>query len=454
MNKLPKKISINLGDKRLNKRYEKILEASLRQPSQSISSVFQNWHQLKAAYRFFDNPKVTEEKFIDQQYKQTVSHIKNLDDKEDILILQDTTHLNYEGHKKKKELFPTHSFVKRGLNVHPSIAVTTSRINLGLLQATIWTRDKEKKQMTNWEKKSRPIEEKKSYRWLQSFQVTQKVAQSNPKKTFFNICDREGDMYDLFLEAEKKRIENFYFIIRSSVNRKTVIHDRDLKETMETAPEIGQIAFEHKRGNKKRLVKQSIKVSKIPLDSPTRRTHLGKVTIWAVQAKEKNSPKGESPIEWLLLTNYPVKSLKDAKKILHYYTIRWDIEIFFKVLKSGCKVEEIRLETLARLKPCLAFYMLIASRIMFLLKVGKTYPHLPCDILFSSPEWKVAYLFIHRKKPPQKPPKLEEIILCIAQIGGYLNRKNDPPPGPKCMWMGIQQLHFMALGFEISRTEI
>jgi len=454
MNQLPKKIPVNLGDKRLNKRYEKIVEASLKQPSQSIPSIFQNWHQAKAAYRFFDNPKVTEKKLINHQYKQTISHIKNVEKEEDILVIQDTTHLNYEGHQNKKELFSTHSYVKKGLNIHPSIAVTSSRINLGLLQANIWTGEKEKKKMSSWERKSRPVEEKESYRWLQSFRMTQKIAQEIKEKTFFNISDREGDMYDLFLEATKENIENLFFIVRSSVNRVVREKEGKLREAINNSKEIGEIAFEHKSGNKKRLVKQEIKVKKIKLDSPKRRPHLDKVAVWAVQVEEKNPPKGESPIQWLILTDYPVKSLKDAKKILYYYTIRWDIEIFFKVLKSGCEVEEVRLETLDRLKPCLVFYMSIACRIMFLLKIGKTYPDLPCDVLFSSPEWKVVYIFIHHRKPPQEPPPIGEIILCIAQLGGYLNRKNDPPPGPKVMWIGIQKMHMMALGFELSENKI
>ena len=322
MNQLPKKIPVNLGDKRLNKRYEKIVEASLKQPSQSIPSIFQNRHQAKAVYRFFDNPKVTEKKLINHQYKQTISHIKNVEKEEDILVIQDTTHLNYEGHQNKKELFSTHSYVKKGLNIHPSIAVTSSRINLGLLQANIWTGEKEKKKMSSWERKSRPVEEKESYRWLQSFRMTQKIAQEIKEKTFFNISDREGDMYDLFLEATKENIENLFFIVRSSVNRVVREKEGKLREAINNSKEIGEIAFEHKSGNKKRLVKQEIKVKKIKLDSPKRRSHLDKVAVWAVQAEEKNPPKGESPIQWLILTDYPVKSLKDAKKILYYYTIR------------------------------------------------------------------------------------------------------------------------------------
>ena len=124
MDKLPKKISINLGDKRLNDRYKKMEAASFKQPSQSIPATFQNWHQAKAVYRFFDNPKVTHKKLIDHQYQQTKSHIQQLEKGEDILIIQDTTHLNYGGHQNKKELFSTHSYVKKGLKLHPSIALT------------------------------------------------------------------------------------------------------------------------------------------------------------------------------------------------------------------------------------------------------------------------------------------------------------------------------------------
>jgi len=80
---------------------------------------------------------------------------------------------------------------------------------------------------------------------------------------------------------------------------------------------------------------------------------------------------------------------------------------------------------------------------MFLLKIGRAYPNLPCDILFSFSEWKVVYIATHRKKPPEKPPSLSVIIIGIAILGGYLNRKNDPPPGPKVMWIGIQKMHTM-----------
>ena len=172
--------------------------------------------------------------------------------------------------------------------------------------------------------------------------------------------------------------------------------------------------------------------------------------LYLVHAKENHVPKGQVPIEWLLLTNKPIQSFEEAKQILIYYTLRWEIEIFFKVLKSGCKVEEIRLEKMDRLLPSLALYMAVSCRIMFLLKVDNLYPNISCELIFTHFEWKSVYMAINKQRVPEAPPPLREIIICIAKLGGYLNRTNDPPPGPKAMWIGIQKMHMLALGFELS----
>ena len=184
--------------------------------------------------------------------------------------------------------------------------------------------------------------------------------------------------------------------------------------------------------------------------APKSKTHLGEVKVWVIKAEEKNPPKGKKPISWTILTISPIKSAADAIKILEYYTARWNIEIFFKVLKSGCKVEKIRLEKLDRLLPCIAFYMSVAARIMFLSKIEKICADLSADVIFSPFEWKAVYMAIHRKKPPKDPLSLGEMITCIAQLGGYLNRKSDPPPGPKALWTGLEAMRMLALGLELS----
>jgi len=449
---LEQRETIDLGDKRLSDRYVQILEECSKRPSSSILGTFKSWAAIKGAYRFFDNKKVTSEKLLEHHYKTTRGRIKAVEGERDVLLIQDTSSLNYSNHRAKKELGKTSSYIDHGLLLHPTIAITPSRINLGLVEAEMWTRNTENETKDKHTLAMRPIEMKESSRWLRSFQIAEEVAQQCPEKQIFNIADREGDIYELFLKAQASTEKNAFFIIRSAQNRLVSLPERKLKETMKKAPIVGKITFQQKgKGEKNRLVTQIIRSKSIEFKSPIKKPGLDRVNIHVVLSQELNPPKGEKPIEWTILTNFPLKTLKDVQKILSYYTARWEIETYFKVLKSGCKIEEVGLAKLHRLKNCLATYMVVAWQVMFLLKLGREYPDLPCELIFSPLEWKTAYMAIHRIEPPKKPPKLGEIVICIACLGGYLNRKSDPPPGPKVMWIGIQQLYPIILGVQLGR---
>ena len=408
----------------------------------------------KSHLSFFSNPSIEPKTILDHEYTSTLNRIKNLKKTKEILLLQDTTHLNYNKHNSKKELNPTQKYVEKGLHLHPTIAITPDKINLGILQANIWTNKSDKQKVTTASSLKQTIEEKESFRWIASIQIAENVAKASKQKSIFNIADRAGDIYELFLRATQNHVNNLHFIIRARYNRYTnPQQSKKLKESIKKADVLGKITFQYKKkGHKHRLITQSVKAQKITLQSPINKPHLPPISLYAILATEQNPVNTASPIEWLLLTNYPVKSLQDAEKILNYYTKRWEIETFFRVLKSGCKIEEIRLETLQRLKISLIVYMVVACKIMFLLNLGRSYPDLACDTVFSEAEWKAVYLAINRTKPPGQPPRLGVIVIGIAQLGGYLNRRNDPPPGPKAMWIGIQKMRFLAEGIELANT--
>ena len=167
-----------------------------------------------------------------------------------------------------------------------------------------------------------------------------------------------------------------------------------------------------------------------------------------ILAVEDNPPAGEEPIRWYLLTSLPIDESEQIKTVIEYYRCRWEIEVFFRTLKAGCKVEELQLEELSRLLPCLALYMIVAWHILYVTMLGRTVPDLPCDVVFSEIEWHTAYSIANKKKPPKTPISLAELILIIAKFGGYLARKNDPPPGPKAMWVGMQTLMNYTIGFQ------
>ena len=162
---------------------------------------------------------------------------------------------------------------------------------------------------------------------------------------------------------------------------------------------------------------------------------------------EKNPPPGEDPVEWLLLTSLPINTFKKVCRVIEYYCCRWQIELYFKVLKSGCKVEDRQFEHADHYLPCLAVYMVIAWRVMYVMMLGRECPEMSCSEVFSEDEWKAVYVVVRQEPAPDQPPTLQEMIYIIARLGGHLGRKHDGPPGPKAMWIGMQRMSDLALAW-------
>ena len=172
------------------------------------------------------------------------------------------------------------------------------------------------------------------------------------------------------------------------------------------------------------------------------------VPVTVVLAREVNPPAGEEPIEWLLLTDLPATTLAEAERVLDGYAHRWLIEVYFRVLKSGCGVEKLQLETAARMGNALAVYQVVAWRVLYLTMLGRATPDVSCETVLAEAEWKAVYVVVGRKKVPTKPPSVGVLVRLIGMLGGHLGRKGDPPPGPKAMWVGLQQARTLALGWE------
>jgi hypothetical protein len=172
------------------------------------------------------------------------------------------------------------------------------------------------------------------------------------------------------------------------------------------------------------------------------------VPVNAVLVSEVNTPEGEEPVEWLLLTSLPVATFDEAYLVVRYYCCRWSIEIFFRVLKSGCKVEKSQLETADRLIPCVMIYMIVAWRTMMVTMLGRECPEMPCDVLFEEDEWRSVYTIVTKEPAPLQPPPLGEFVPMLASLGGYLGRKGDGPPGPQTVWIGLQRMTDFTLAWQ------
>jgi len=194
---------------------------------------------------------------------------------------------------------------------------------------------------------------------------------------------------------------------------------------------------------KARQVQQTIRAIPVTLNSPARAIKddgLPSVTMNAVHAKEENPPIGETAVEWLILTCLPISSFDLVSLILEWYVARWEIEIYFRVLKQGCAIEKLQLVDEKNFAVCLALYMIIAWRVLYVTMLGREYPSISCEAVFSKEEWQALFIVTKQQPPPNEAPPLSMMVLMLAGLGGFLGRKGDLQPGTKSIWIGLQRL--------------
>ncbi len=148
--------------------------------------------------------------------------------------------------------------------------------------------------------------------------------------------------------------------------------------------------------------------------------------------------------------NREAASFEPAAEIIDWYRARWEIELFFHVLKNACRVEALQLSTMERLERALALFMVVAWRIARLMRLGRTCPDLEAEWLFEREEWEAAFL-LNKKRPPKTPPRLNQVVRLIARLGGFLGRKGDGEPGVKTLWQGLQRVMDFAAGLHYAR---
>ena len=169
--------------------------------------------------------------------------------------------------------------------------------------------------------------------------------------------------------------------------------------------------------------------------------------VTCVIASEIDAPAGIKPIEWRLVTNRSVPDLEATVELIDWYRCRWEIETLFHVLKNGCRVEALQLDSQAKLELALALYLVVSWRIAHVVRLGRIHPNLPADLFFAEVEWTGAYV-LNKKKPPKQPPPVRDVVRLIAQLGGFLARKGDGEPGVKSLWLGMARLRDFALTVE------
>lgn len=450
---------VDLPDARLRPRLVRLAEAFAEHPTAPISVALNGEaSQTKAAYRFLHNPQVDLPTLLAPHYEATVARIA---EEALVLIAQDTTSLNYSAHPATRELGPinTRADGAQGLKLHDTLALTPAGVPLGLIDIQVWARDPQQMGQART-RKQRALEDKESQRWLTSLQRTAEVQRLCPNTRLVNIADREADIYELF-QAAVERPQGPHLLVRASRTTQRQVAEEQthvpLWQYLPEQPLLGGCTLQipARGGRKARRAQLELRAAPIQLRPPKRLRTAPTLPLWAVYACELDPPADSEPVEWLLLTTVATATLEEACERLAWYAARWNIEVFHRTLKSGCRIEDRRLADADSLQACLAIDLVVAWRVMHLTKLGREVPEVPCSVFFAEAEWKALACYHQRTpNPPETPPSLGEAMRMVAKLGGFLGRKGDGHPGPTVLWRGLDRLADITATFSIFHPSI
>lgn len=476
----------DLGDRRLDQRLAKLLEDLSQRIGKPIPLACQDWAATKAAYRFLDNPDVNEAAILEGHFQATKARFAATAGL--ALVLHDTSDFSFRrkdaraiglpATRKKGSDDATKKNEKEGktncctLLMHSSLVVTADGgLPLGLAAARFWTRKEFKGTRALRGKVNLtclPIEGKESYRWLANLQRATDLL-GEPQRCV-HVGDRESDIFELFHAAQQA---DTHFLVRTCVDRLAGEDGNTTTTTTTTiAREMDGPAVERGihtvelidpgrgggggGGGKTIKVQLEVRFRRLTVRPPRgKQKRYPPLSLTAIHAREINAPEGREPIEWKLLTDLPVADLREAAEKLEWYAKRWKIEIFHKVLKSGCRAEDAKLRTAQRLINLLAIYCIVAWRVFWMCMINRASPQAPATLVFTDTEMRLLD-HVDPKRPaaaaaaatPKKT--VSDYLYAVARLGGYLSRANDPPPGNMVIWRGLVRLIDIHLGYEVA----
>jgi hypothetical protein len=336
--------------------------------------------------------------------------------------------------------------------IHTTLLLSGGGTPLGIVDQQVWARPL----LAAGEPRlprHRPLAQKETQRWLDGVTAVEQALSAHPQVVV--IGDREADIFELFAQPRRERVD---LLVRMRRTRRLVAHPAKYLETaLAQSPVQGTLTIEVPRSDDRPARQAQLELRWLSLEVPPpnnhpRRRELPAVRLQFIEATEPHPPAGAKAISWLLATTLAVEHLDDAVQCLTWYTYRWWIERFHFVLKSGCQIEQLQLETAERLQRALACYAIVAWRLLWIMQTARQQPETPCTCILGRHEWQALHAATVRRQPlPSQPPTLRTAVRMIAQLGGFLGRKHDGEPGVKTLWRGYRRLQDLSYGWQLAQ---
>jgi hypothetical protein len=447
---------LSLGDKRLDDRARYMCEQMSKRPEASVNATYDASAASQAAYRFLNNERVSCERLLEALQADCLRG-PELDRDRLLLVIQDTSTFEFNSHPATTGLGPTGGTkggapAGHGFHLHTALAVTDQGVPVGVLHQQIKVRSVANSGRAS-RRKQRPFEEKESFRWAETSGAVRLLA-CEAHQPILQVADREADIMELLAEP---RGDSSHILIRSAHDRAVKGLGggprRRLQQALDELPFSASFDLQvGRRGQRQpRCAQISLRYAQLELQVPLHgvaREGLKPVCITVVEAKETSAPPaGEKAIHWVLFTDLLVNDFDSARQCLYYYSLRWLIERYHFVLKSGCKLEDSQLRTAAALQLLLCLSCIVALRILRMTYLSRVHPQLPCTVLFTTIEWQLLFAYYNRQVAlPKEPPTLHQAVRWLAMLGGFWGRKGDGEPGVKVLWWGMTRLQDMVIG--------
>jgi hypothetical protein len=432
--------TLDLGDVRRTRRVIQVVETLAAAPEASVPQACGRWAATKATYRLWDNAAVSAHAI---RAAHAASAVRRLAGGDTVLVVQDTTELDFT---PPLDLATLDQPARRKLYVHSGLAVTPAGVPLGIVHQQHWQRDRATPGRQT--RRQRVTADKESQRWLTGLTLSEVAIPAACRVVM--VADREADIFELFAQPRRPGSD---WLIRAAQDRRVAAgadgEPARLTAAVAAAPVAGQTTVNVPRrpGQRARVATVTIRHQALTVHPPSGRPAavLAPVPVWAVLVEERDPPAAVTPLHWLLLASWPVTTLAAAQECVAWYRLRWLIERYHYVLKQGCRLEHLRLETPARLERALASYSSVAWRVLWLSLAARETPAASCAAVLARHEWQALACAAQRTPtPPTEPPTLRQAVRWIAQLGGFLGRTGDGEPGVKVLWRGLQRLDAMA----------
>jgi len=443
-----------LPDARLEKRLRHLVEQMAAGLGRSIPLAFQDWAATKAAYRFFSNERICEEHILAGHFEATRERLPQ--GEAPVLVLHDTTEFSYQrediaavglvskGSVRKDEHGRPVYFTTCGVCLHSSLAITLEGLPLGLAAVKFWSRKTFKGRAARRKAHRAPIEEKESLRWLENLRSSTELL--GQAKRCVHVGDQESDIFDLFGVAQQL---GTHYLVRTRADRLANGGPLTVAEAIGQSPRRGlyRILVRNRKGEPCEAVLE-VRYQRLRIQTAKgKKKRYPEQTVTVIEAREQETPPDRDRIDWKLITDLAVGSRQQAVEKVQWYALRWKIEIFHKILKSGCRAEQSRLRTTARLTNLLAVFCILSWRVFWLTMTNRIDPDTDPELVFTDLELRILDRLVNDKPTAHsRPHTLSHYLTKLARLGGYLARNSDPPPGNETIWRGLTRLVDIQLG--------